>query len=328
MARRKIITIGASVIDAFVWSRAFSLFRSPKFVGGVGECFALGSKMEMEKFALATGGGATNAAATFARSGFRTSCLTAVGDDIFAAAILDDLETRGIGSELLVTIRGQHTAFSTILVMPSGERSILTHRGASEMLSPKLVPWKKVTGDWIYMTSLGGRLDLLSAVMRQAVKKKMRVFWNPGRKDILHGPAVLKPYLRQLAVLDVNREEAADLTKRPLHDLRGILRDLHHLSAGVLLTDGPKGAYWSDGEGTLHVEPTRVKPVNRTGAGDAFGSGFLSGFIRSQDPAQALRVGAANAEGVIQKIGAKAGVFHSYPSARLLAKFRVRTIDR
>lgn len=326
MTRGKIITIGASTIDTFVWSKAFSLFRSPKFVGGVGECFALGTKIEMEKFALATGGGATNAAATFAAAGFRSSCLTAVGDDIFGAAVLDDLETRSIGTELLVSIKGAHTAFSTILVMPSGERTILTHRGAGEMLSPKLVPWKKVTGDWIYMTSLAGRTDLLAAVMRHAEKKKMRVFWNPGNKDIVHGPAVLKPYLRQVAILDVNREEASALTKRPLHDLHGMLRDLHHLSAGVLLTDGPKGAYWSDGERTLFLTPSKVKAVNRTGAGDAFGSGFLAGFLATKNLSTALRTGAVNAEGVIQKIGAKTGIFKKMPTAAMLKKFTVRNL--
>lgn len=327
MTRRKIVTIGAATIDAFVWSRQFSTLRSSKFVGGVGECFSLGAKIDIDRFALSTGGGATNAAATFVHQGYTASCLSAIGDDIFGAAVLDDFQTNGIATNLLVTMKGQHTAFSTILVMPSGERTVLVHRGASEMLVPKLVSWNKVSGEWIYMTSLAGRLDMLKAVLAHAAKKQIKVFWNPGAKDLLHGPAVLKPYLRQLAVLDVNREEAALLTKRPLANLSAMLRDLHTLSAGVLVTDGAKGAYWSDGEGTLFVRPSAAKAVNRTGAGDAFGSGFLASWIQSGSAERALRAGVANAEGVIQDIGAKAGLLRRAPTSAQLRKFRVKSVS-
>lgn len=319
----RITTLGAATIDAFVWSRAFSEIRSSRFATGVGECFSLGSKIDIDRFVLATGGGATNAAATFARLGFPVSCACAVGGDFFAGAVREDLAERGIGIELMATIPGGQTAFSTILVMPSGERTVLVHRGASEQLAPARVPWRKLRGEWLYMTSLGGRLDLLKAALAQAARRKMRVFWNPGGKDIAHGMRALRPLLGSVAILDMNREEAATFTGRPVKDTDGMLRDLTRLGPSALFTDGEKGAWWCDGQHMLFAKPTGVKAVNRTGAGDAFGSGFLVGVARWEDPARALQLGTLNAESVIRKIGAKTGLLARWPSAAALRRVRI-----
>lgn len=323
MTLPKISTLGAATVDAFIWAHGFSEVRSPRFTSGVGECFSLGSKIDIQKFVLSTGGGATNAAATFAALGFPVRCVAGVGEDVFAAALREDLARRGIPAAGLVPVAGAQTAFSTILVMPSGERTVLVHRGASERLVPKDVPWKALSGTWLYMTSLGGRLDLLKAALAHAARGRMQVFWNPGGKDIAHGMRALGPSLAQVAILDMNREEAATFTGRPLADTEGMLKDLHRFVPGVLLTDGEKGAWWSDGERLLFAKPTGVKAVNRTGAGDAFGSGFLAGFTRWGDAAKALQLGTLNAEGVIRKIGAKTGLLPRWPSAAALRTIRI-----
>lgn len=323
MTLPKITTLGAATVDAFVWARGFSEMRSARFTTGVGECFSLGAKIDIDRFVLSTGGGATNAAATFAALGVPTRPVCGVGEDAFAAALVEDFAARRIPTDGLVRLPGTQTAFSVILVMPSGERTVLVHRGASERLAPKHVPWRKLDGRWLYMTSLGGRRDLLTAALRHAAARRMRVFWNPGGKDIAHGLRVLGPSLKRLAILDMNREEAATLTGRPLEDTEGMLRDVHRFVPGVLMTDGAKGAWWSDGERLLFAKPTGVTAVNRTGAGDAFGSGFLAGFVRWGDAAKAMQLATVNAEGVIRKIGAKTGLLSRWPSAAALRTIRI-----
>lgn len=319
----RIATLGAATLDAFVWTRGFSEMRSARFATGIGECFSLGTKIDIEHFVLSTGGGATNAAATFAHLGFPVRCIAGVGEDVFAAAVREDLAAHTVAVDGLVRVHGAQTAFSTILVMPSGERTVLVHRGASEKLGPRDIPWTKLAGAWLYMTSLGGRGDVLGAVMAHARRKRMRVFWNPGSKDIARGMRALAGHLRGIDVLDMNREEAATFTGRPLADTDGMLKDLHRFVPGVLLTDGEKGAWWSDGERVLFAKPTGAKAVNRTGAGDAFGSGFLAGFVRTGKPSAALQLGTLNAEGVIKKIGAKTGLLRRWPGPSALAKVRI-----
>lgn len=323
-----VITIGAATIDAFVWSKAFRTVKSPAFPTGVGECFSLGSKVEIDRFVLTTGGGATNCGATFANLGMRTACLSAVGDDLFGAGIVDDLKKRGIATALVRKVAGGQTAFSTILVVPSGERTVLVARGVSERLSATATPWRAVRAKWIYMTSLGGDLAFARRLFAHARARDIRVFWNPGSKDIAHGPAHLKPLLARVDVLDMNREEAMRFTGRQFYDLDGMIRDLQRTGArSVILTDGAKGAYLAEGESLWHARShTKIKVVNRTGAGDAFGSGFLAGLVRHRDRTRALQMGILNSEAVIQKIGAKTGLLAAWPGAKRLQSVRVTAV--
>ena len=51
-----------------------------------------------------------------------------------------------------------------------------------------------------------------------------------------------------------------------------------------------------------------IPSVDRTGAGDAFGSGFLSQWAQGADLAPSLLFASANSTSVIQFIGAKKGL--------------------
>lgn len=328
MAKHDVIAIGAATVDAFVWSKAFRKIRSKSFGTGVGECFSLGSKIEMDNFVLGTGGGATNAAATFANLGLKPACITAVGDDLFGSGVIEDLKRHKVSTEFVRTVHGGQTAFSTILVIPSGERTVLVSRGVSERLSAEAIPWEKVKADWIYMTSLGGNLKLAERVADHAWRNGIDLFWNPGSKDMAHGIQAMRPIASRTTVLDMNREEAMRLTKRELHDLPSMIADLERIGPSiVLLTDGEKGAYLAEGGKLWHVAADRkLKVVNRTGAGDAFGSGFVAGLLRYGDRTRALQLAVRNSEGVIQAIGAKTGLLKSYPSLADLKRVSVKAV--
>jgi len=53
-----------------------------------------------------------------------------------------------------------------------------------------------------------------------------------------------------------------------------------------------------------------IKVKERTGAGDSFGSGFISGLISNKDIGDSLNLGISNSESVIQYIGAQEGILH------------------
>ena len=55
--------------------------------------------------------------------------------------------------------------------------------------------------------------------------------------------------------------------------------------------------------------------VERTGAGDAFNSGFLAEFIRSGNIEKAIQFGTANASSVVMHYGAKEGILRKDQSA-------------
>jgi ribokinase len=316
-----IITIGAATRDAFLVSPAFVAIKSKKFATGAGECVALGSKIEVSDLVLTTGGGATNAAATFGSLGFHTATICRVGDDSPGKDVVEDLSRFGVSTHLVRMIKGAETAYSTILTMKDGERTILVYRGTSSEFVSRDIPDSAIKSTkWIYLTSLGGNLALAKKVISTAHKAGVKVAWNPGKKELEGGLKIFDPLLPMVDVLNMNLEEATLLTgKKKLED---IFKLLHNDGLVRLITDGTNGAtVYRDGW-MAHAATTGVKSVSRTGAGDAFGSGFVAGLIKTADLNEALRVGMVNAESVIRSYGAKNGILTTWPST--LKKRRVK----
>jgi sugar/nucleoside kinase (ribokinase family) len=313
-----IITIGSGLRDVFLISNVFITLKSDRFSTGVGECVALGSKIELDQIVLTTGGGATNAAATFGALGFKTAAICKVGNDSPGRDVKEDLKRFDVSTRLVKTVEGE-TGYSTLLTMKDGERTVLVYRGVSAKLTSadiNLASLLKRT-KWIYLTSLGGNITLAKRIIKKAHQKNVNVMWNPGSKELKAGMKAFKPLLPMITVLNVNREELELLTGET--DVMTGSERLHAPGTVRIVTDGTKGSYVYRDGWMAHAGTTNVKAISRTGAGDAFGSGFLSTLIKTDDLKQALRVGTLNAESVIQKHGAKNGILTKWPS---LAKKR------
>ena len=91
-----VLTIGAAVRDIFVRSTHFERIRDAHAPEGWDSCFPMGAKIDVEELNIETGGGATNAAVTFANWGFQTACVSRIGKDPAGADILRDLQDRHI----------------------------------------------------------------------------------------------------------------------------------------------------------------------------------------------------------------------------------------
>ena len=79
----------------------------------------------------------------------------------------------------------------------------------------------------------------------------------------------------------------------------------------VIVSDGPNGATATDGKTIVHAGMYEDVPVvDRTGGGDAFGSGFLSQYSQGASLKDAIIFASANSTSVVQKIGAKEGILY------------------
>lgn len=322
-----VITIGSAVYDVFLLSDRFQLLRSEAFEGGVGECVPLGGKIDVDQKIESSGGGATNAAVTFARLGFSTACICRVGDDLYGPGIVTDLGRESVDTTFIRHVPGGSTGFSALLTAAGGERSILTHRGVSADFTPADIPWDALHARWIYLTSLGGNIGLTERIATQAARAGAMIAWNPGRGELAAGLSAISATLAHTAVFQLNKEEAATLTHQDdPQDVRRVLVE-HGLGGVLIITNGHKGTHTFFKEHAWHSNTTGVVSVSRTGAGDAFGSGVVAGLLKGLPLPEALALGTLNAESVIQQVGAKKGILKKWPGKAAMARVSIEVIE-
>lgn len=305
-----VITIGSAIQDVYLFSKKFRLLRDSRVVTGEMECFAFGTKIELDDILFEIGGGATNTAYTFARQGLKVACLTKVGADGAGEEAKKVLKQAKISTDLVVTDKKNRTAHSVIFLAPNGERTILVYRGASHDFRLSDVKLERLKNtQWLYVTSIAGNVSLLKCIVDFAAKNKIKVALNPGKMELQHGLKKLSPIFKKLDILFLNREEAADILQRNYSDENGIRQDVPTLGSRMtVVTQAEKGSLVFDGENIYRVMIKPIKAKDATGAGDAYGSGFVAGYIKKRNIQFAIKLAAANAAGEVTKIGAKQGL--------------------
>lgn len=317
-----VITIGSATRDVFMRSKQIRIMKDASFSTGEAECFALGSKIDIDEILFDTGGGATNTAVGFARQGLRTAFVGRIGHaDVRGKEILRTIKSEGVDTSLVVHDQRAMTAYSVILLTTRGERTVLVYRGASAKFTADELPRSKMRTRWFYVTALGGNEAVVRAVFQQAARVKAKVAWNPGAAELAWGYRRLLPYLKQCALLFLNREEASSLLQVDYaHDRLVFSKLCLALSGLVVITEGTKGALACDNQRQYYAGTHRIKVTDTTGAGDAFGCGFLGTFIRTKGSIKrSLQFATANSESVLQHIGAKAGLLRVVPRSGLVS---------
>ena len=155
------------------------------------------------------------------------------------------------------------------------------------------------------MSALGD-MELLEKIITRARHHDVKVMLNPAGTE-LKEKAKLKALLDDVTVLALNKEEAEMITQGST--LEELARRLSTLSPVAIVSDGPNGVVATDGNQLVRAGMYEdVTVVDRTGAGDAFGSGFLSQFSQGKTLAESILFASANSTSVVTKIGAKEGI--------------------
>lgn len=314
----RIVSIGAAVQDVFLSHSEEFRPVSDKSAQEQFMQLTLGGKADVNKIDFSTGGGATNASVTFARQGLEAVFMGTIGRDPAGTAVLEDLDHEGVDASHVSYSDKYNTGYSVLLLAPTGERTILTYRGASTHYDAKNFNLHGLEADWLYVSSLAGSMEALDKIFTQAHDKEgMKIFFNPGKGE-LKQPRKLKALLEDVEVLSVNREEAAQIVEG--ESLEELVRHLLHYVPVAIVSDGPNGVMASDGKTIVRAGMYKdVKVVDRTGAGDGFGSGFLSQWAQGKSLKDSIVFASANSTSVVTKIGAKTGILganvrlHSMP---------------
>ena len=306
----EIITFGSATWDIYLKMEKEQLLKTDKVPSGTAVGFDLGAKVDINDMYFSFGGGGMNTAHTFKKQGFKVAYCGSVGSDIPGKEIIAEMEGMGIGTEFIQK-NEKPTNNSIILLTSDNERTVLAYRGASEDLNKEEILWGDMSPSWFYLAPLSGKLrELTEDIVDFAKKNKIKVAINLGNSQIVLGKEKLEPILKKADVLLLNLEEASLLTGVDKKDEMGIMRELNSLHPGInTVTKGPEGVLVSEEDVLIEASSYKVKVVDKTGAGDAFGSGFISGLIKSNmDVEWAIKLGIANSTSCIQIRGAINGL--------------------
>ena len=300
----KIITVGAAVQDVFLSGKVLKPKKEED--GSWVEEFPLGSKMDLDGITFSTGGGATNAAVTFARQGMKVSFMGKIAHDPAGMAVVSDLHNDGVDTSKISYSKKYSTGYSALLLSPTGERTILTYRGASTHYRVENFDFDELDADWIYISTLAGNFEVLTRFINSASKKGIKIAINPGKKELKKTKELI-PLLKKVEVISVNKDEAKLLVKGEKDE--EIARNMSSLAPISIITDGPNGSIATDSKTIVKAGMYEDVPViDRTGAGDAFGSGFCAAVALGKSLADAVTFASANSTSVVGQVGAKAGI--------------------
>ena len=299
-----IVTIGKATQDVFLLSSKDFVPQEHK--GVLYEELPLGKKLDLDQIVFTTGGNVTNAAATFARQGLHSKYVWAIGTDVASQTILQDLDKEGIDTTSVVQDEDYKASYSTILLASNGERTVLNYHGTKLPRNGAILDLEVLAkADWVYLSGLGDMV-LLERIVSLAREHGVKVMLNPASAELAKIDK-LKTLLEDVEVLAVNKEEASLIVEGT--DLESLTRHAINYCPVVIVSDGPNGAVITDKKTIITAGMYEdVKVIDRTGGGDAFGSGFLSQWSQGKSLKESVIFASANSTSVVGQIGAKAGI--------------------
>ncbi len=281
-------------------------------------CLDYADKISIFEAGEAVGGNAANVAVGSSRLGLHCGIVTVLGTDLNAEFILQHLKQEKVSTDLVRQEKRNKTRYSLVLNY-KGERTILSYHSKRKYALPKIPQTK-----WIYYTSLGEGFEKIQNQLISYLKKhpEIKLAVNPGSYQMGAGITAFKKILGLTDVLFVNKEEAQKLVGSKL-SLPNLFTKLHSFGAEmVIITDGANGSYASDGIIIYQLSVYPVKNTSKTGAGDAYASGFLSALFHNKNIREAMQWGNANSASVIGHIGAQTGLLSKQKLSSFIKKFK------
>ncbi|HSH55357.1 MAG TPA: carbohydrate kinase family protein [Candidatus Limnocylindrales bacterium] len=322
MSQIDVLSVGDIVTDAFI-----KLFddQAVTYENEEGKWLAMkfGTKLPFEDVQVIEAvGNAANGATAFARLGLKTSFVTYIGDDQAGRDMVASLQRDKIDTSFVHIDAGKQSNYHYVLRY-GVERTILIKHEKFSYHWPKIRPHE--IPRWVYFSSVGegteGYHDEIADWLEG--QPNVKLAFQPGTFQMSMGTERLARLYRRADVLVLNREEAATVGGGNWHDIHDLINKLHELGAKiVVLTDGPDGAYASDGENRFRMPlyPDPAPPVERTGAGDAFASTFVAALAKGNTLEGALQWAPINSMSVVQKVGAQAGLLSEQELEEYLLK--------
>lgn len=253
---------------------------------------------------LSAGGSAANTIHGIARLGAPAGYIGVVGEDDMGGFFVRDMINAGVDPKMIHSTNESGRAIA--LVTPDSERTFATFLGAAVELTAEHLSEAMFKG--YHYFHIEGYLvqnhDLILKAVKLAKEHGLLVSLDLASYNVVEANRdfLLSIVREYVDIVFANEDEARAFTGKEPREALDILASM--ASVAVVKT-GSSGSLIKSGTEVHSIGIIEVKPVDTTGAGDLYASGFLFGHARGLSLPECGGLGALLAGNVIEFMGSK-----------------------
>ncbi len=270
---------------------------------------------QVDSITVHSGGNAMTAAVNLRKLGVESTLVGKVGKDMFGEFLIDCLEKEGVNTNGIFRDGSTQTSASVLMLDENtGERTILHCTGANATLEIGDIDFDVIKENDIVFVTGSFLMDRFDGIQTAEFLKKCKemgkitaldVCWDAkGKWSELLDPAM--PYIDYfLPSIDEAKMLSGEDEVEKMADVffdKGVKR--------AVIKCGSRGSYIREEQGAkgVMVPAFRIEnPVDTTGAGDSFCSGFLAALSRGEDFFSCAELGNATGAFCVTQKGATSG---------------------
>ncbi len=284
-----------------------------------------GETIKGESFLTIPGGKGANQAVATAKLGINTHMIGRVGDDIFERELLESLRANNVNIEGVKITQNCSSGIASIAVDKNGDNTIIIIPGANHTLNDSdLEKLRELApGATTLLLQLETPIDIVERAARIGKDAGIKVILDPAPAPM----GLSNSLYESIDIITPNETEAARLVGFPVEDENSGRKAAQFFHARgvntVVLKQGSKGIFWSDGKGFYHLRALPVKVVDTVAAGDAFNGGLAAGIDRGLSLTEAMTWGITAGALAVTKTGAQSSLPDRETFEACLKKYQI-----
>jgi len=304
MTVKHITVVGSTHMDFTIYVK-----RLPK----------VGETIIGNEFKMTPGGKGANQAVAISRLEWKTYHVSKIGEDQIGKILVENLEKNNVDTKYTYIDPNVSTSTAFIIVKEKGENMIVVNSSADQALTPEDVKNTEdvIETSQILLTQLEIPIETVHTAVTIAYKKGIPTILNPAPakklpKELIRKTIILTPNITELETLTgiTTRNE----TQKIIQASKQLLKQGPQY---IIVTLGKKGALIISKDEVTHIPTIKVKPIDTTGAGDAFNGALAVALAEKQEIIKAVRFANIVAALKVTMKGAQTGL----PTRKQLLEF-------
>jgi ribokinase len=164
------------------------------------------------------------------------------------------------------------------------------------------------------------------------ISEETKIAFNPRQKNIKEDAKKVADFSEKSEIFFLNKDEAIEILDRLNIETEGeeveIIRKIKDFGTKIaVITDGIRGAWAMSGERIFKADSiVQNRPIDSTGAGDAFSSGFMAAYLKEKSIEECLKWGIANGGKAVNFYGGVKGLLGEEEIIKEAEKVKVQKL--